>query len=118
LEDASGAGIGEIEETVYDAVSDVLKYAVVEDLPLPSKTPPASSTGGCVLTTRSPARADSKGALGGPRASRFVPRSSKAPGVSAPLLFRAVVCQAFQVASVFSVPPWEAVWGCTERLRR
>ena len=28
MEDASGAGIGEIEETVYDAVSDVLKYAV------------------------------------------------------------------------------------------
>ena len=44
MEDASGAGIGEIEETVYDAVSDVLQYAVVEDLPLPSKTPPASST--------------------------------------------------------------------------
>ena len=30
LEDASGAGIGEMEETVYDAVGDVLKYVVVE----------------------------------------------------------------------------------------
>ena len=70
LEDASGAGIGEIEETVYDAVSDVLKYAVVEDLPLPSKTPPASSTGGCALTTRSPVREDTKGAFG---SSLFVP---------------------------------------------
>ena len=76
MEDASGAGIGEIEETVYDAVSKVLKYAVVEDLPLPSKTPPASSTGGCVLTTRSPAR---EGALGGSSFIRFVPRSPESP---------------------------------------
>ena len=30
LEDASGMGIGEIEETVYDAVGDVLKYVVVD----------------------------------------------------------------------------------------
>ncbi len=30
LEDASGAGIGEMEETVYDTVGDVLKYVVVE----------------------------------------------------------------------------------------
>lgn len=30
MEDASGAGIGEIEETVYDAVGDVLNYVVVE----------------------------------------------------------------------------------------
>ncbi len=36
LEDASGAGIGEIEETVYDAVSDVLKYVVVNGRPIPA----------------------------------------------------------------------------------
>ena len=36
LEDASGAGIGEIEETVYDAVSGVLKYVVVEGHTVPA----------------------------------------------------------------------------------
>ena len=36
LEDASGAGIGEIEETVYDAVSGVLKYVVVNGHTVPA----------------------------------------------------------------------------------
>ncbi len=36
LEDASGAGIGEIEETVYDAVGGVLKYVVVEGHTVPA----------------------------------------------------------------------------------
>ncbi len=36
LEDASGARVGEIEETVYDAVSDVLKYVVVNGRAIPA----------------------------------------------------------------------------------
>jgi sporulation protein YlmC with PRC-barrel domain len=36
LENASGTGIGEIEETVYDAVSDVLKYVVVNGHTVPA----------------------------------------------------------------------------------
>ena len=36
LEDASGTSIGEIEETVYDAVSDVLKYVVVNGHTIPA----------------------------------------------------------------------------------
>lgn len=36
LEDDSGTGIGEIEETVYDAVSDVLKYVVVDGHTVPA----------------------------------------------------------------------------------
>ncbi len=36
LQDASGARIGEIEETVYDAVSDVLKYIIVSRRPIPA----------------------------------------------------------------------------------
>ncbi len=36
LEDASGARVGEIEETVYDAVSDVLKYIVVNGRAIPA----------------------------------------------------------------------------------
>ncbi len=35
--DASGGGIGEIEETVYDAPSDVLKYVVVDGRPIPAE---------------------------------------------------------------------------------
>ena len=35
--DASGAEIGEIESTVYDAPSDVLKYAVVDGRPIPAE---------------------------------------------------------------------------------
>jgi sporulation protein YlmC with PRC-barrel domain len=35
--DASGAGIGEVESTVYDAPSDVLKYVVVEGRPIPAE---------------------------------------------------------------------------------
>lgn len=34
--DASGAGVGRIEETVYDAVSGVLKYIVVAGRPIPA----------------------------------------------------------------------------------
>jgi hypothetical protein len=36
LEDASGTRVGEIEETVYDAVSDVLKYVVVNRHAIPA----------------------------------------------------------------------------------
>ena len=36
LEDASGAKIGRIEETVYDAVSDVLKYVVANERTIPA----------------------------------------------------------------------------------
>lgn len=35
--DASGAEIGEVEETVYDAPSDVLKYVVVDGRPVPAQ---------------------------------------------------------------------------------
>jgi hypothetical protein len=37
LEDASGTGVGEVEETVYDAVSDVLKYVVVNGRAVPAE---------------------------------------------------------------------------------
>jgi hypothetical protein len=86
LEDASGIEVGKIEYTVYDAPSDVLKYIVVNGHPIPAdrievdaeeervrvpyyreaiesaqpwRIPPASSTGRCVRTTRSAARAGS-----------------------------------------------------------
>jgi sporulation protein YlmC with PRC-barrel domain len=36
LEDVSGTVIGEIEETVYDAVSEVLKYVVVNGHTVPA----------------------------------------------------------------------------------
>lgn len=36
LEDASGIEVGEIEDTVYDAPSDVLKYVVVNGRPIPA----------------------------------------------------------------------------------
>ena len=35
--DASGAEVGEIESTVYDAPSDVLKYVVVDRRPIPAE---------------------------------------------------------------------------------
>ena len=35
--DASEAEIGEIESTVYDAPSDVLKYVVVDGRPIPAE---------------------------------------------------------------------------------
>ena len=35
--DASGAEIGEVESTVYDAPSDVLKYVVVDGRPIPAE---------------------------------------------------------------------------------
>jgi sporulation protein YlmC with PRC-barrel domain len=34
--DASGNEVGEIEETVYDAPSDVLKYVVIKGRPIPA----------------------------------------------------------------------------------
>jgi sporulation protein YlmC with PRC-barrel domain len=34
LEDASGIEVGEIEDTVYDAPSDVLKYIIVNGRPI------------------------------------------------------------------------------------
>lgn len=36
LHDAGGEEIGEIEQTVYDAPADVLKYLVVDGRPLPA----------------------------------------------------------------------------------
>jgi sporulation protein YlmC with PRC-barrel domain len=36
--DASGEEIGEVEETVYDAPSDVLKYVVVDGHPIPAES--------------------------------------------------------------------------------
>src|SRR5215218_3018911 len=35
--DASGEVVGEIESTVYDAPSDVLKYVVVDGRPIPAE---------------------------------------------------------------------------------
>ena len=35
--DASGTEVGEVEATVYDAPSDVLKYVVVEGHPIPAE---------------------------------------------------------------------------------
>jgi sporulation protein YlmC with PRC-barrel domain len=35
--DASGEDVGEIEDTVYDAPSDVLKYVVVKGRPIPAE---------------------------------------------------------------------------------
>lgn len=34
--DASGAGVGRVDDTVYDAVSNVLKYIVVAGRPIPA----------------------------------------------------------------------------------
>ena len=34
--DASGASVGRVEDTVYDAVSNVLKYVVVGGRPIPA----------------------------------------------------------------------------------
>ena len=36
--DASGEEIGEVERTVYDAPSDVLKYVVVDGRPVPAES--------------------------------------------------------------------------------
>ena len=36
--DASGTEVGEIEDTVYDAPSDVLKYVVVDGRPIPAES--------------------------------------------------------------------------------
>lgn len=35
--DASGADVGRVEDTVYDAVSNVLKYVVVAGRPIPAQ---------------------------------------------------------------------------------
>jgi sporulation protein YlmC with PRC-barrel domain len=37
VHDASGEEVGEIEDTVYDAPSDVLKYVVVRAHPIPAE---------------------------------------------------------------------------------
>jgi sporulation protein YlmC with PRC-barrel domain len=37
VKDASGEEVGEIEETIYDAPSDVLKYVVVRGRPIPAE---------------------------------------------------------------------------------
>ena len=37
VHDASGEEVGEIEDTVYDAPSDVLKYVVVRARPIPAE---------------------------------------------------------------------------------
>jgi hypothetical protein len=37
LDDASGEEVGEIEDTVYDAPSDVLKYVVIRGHPIPAE---------------------------------------------------------------------------------
>ena len=37
VHDASGERIGEIEDTVYDAPSDVLKYVIVDGRPIPAE---------------------------------------------------------------------------------
>ncbi|HWS79922.1 MAG TPA: PRC-barrel domain-containing protein [Rubrobacter sp.] len=37
VDDASGEEVGEIEDTVYDAPSDVLKYVVVGGRPIPAE---------------------------------------------------------------------------------
>jgi hypothetical protein len=37
VHDASGTEVGEIEATVYDAPSDVLKYVVVKGRPIPAE---------------------------------------------------------------------------------
>jgi sporulation protein YlmC with PRC-barrel domain len=37
VNDASGEEVGEIEDTVYDAPSDVLKYVVVRARPIPTE---------------------------------------------------------------------------------
>lgn len=36
LQDVSGTIVGEVEETVYDAVSDILKYVVVDGRTVPA----------------------------------------------------------------------------------
>ena len=38
VRDASGAEIGAVEQTVYDAPSDVLKYVVVGGRPIPAES--------------------------------------------------------------------------------
>lgn len=38
LYDASGEEVGEIEETIYDAPADVLKYLVVDGHPVPAES--------------------------------------------------------------------------------
>jgi sporulation protein YlmC with PRC-barrel domain len=36
--DASGTAVGEIEDTVYDAPTDVLKYVIVDGHPIPAES--------------------------------------------------------------------------------
>ncbi len=48
LEDASGTSIGEIEETVYDAVGEVLKYVVVNGRTVLADRIEVNAEGECV----------------------------------------------------------------------
>jgi sporulation protein YlmC with PRC-barrel domain len=48
LEDASGEEVGEIEDTVYDAPSDVLKYVVVRGRPIPAERIEVDAEAQCV----------------------------------------------------------------------
>jgi sporulation protein YlmC with PRC-barrel domain len=43
--DASGTEVGEIEDTIYDAPSDVLKYVVVDGRPIPAESIDVDATG-------------------------------------------------------------------------
>lgn len=46
--DASGAGVGRVEDTVYDAVSNVLKYIVVAGRPIPADNVEVDAEAGSV----------------------------------------------------------------------
>lgn len=47
--DASGEKIGAVEETVYDAPSDVLKYVIVDGHPIPAESIDVDAAGQRVL---------------------------------------------------------------------
>jgi hypothetical protein len=49
VHDASGTEVGEIEGTVYDAPSDVLKYVVVDGHPIPAESIDVDAAGQRVL---------------------------------------------------------------------
>ncbi|MDP8950755.1 MAG: hypothetical protein M3N18_00655 [Actinomycetota bacterium] len=50
LQDASGASVGKIEETVYDAVSNVLKYVIANGHTVPADRIELDATYGRVRT--------------------------------------------------------------------
>jgi sporulation protein YlmC with PRC-barrel domain len=47
--DDSGVGVGRVEDTVYDAVSNVLKYIVVAGRPIPADTVEVDAEAGRVI---------------------------------------------------------------------